>query len=193
MKHLYLTFAIDNKRARALASELVDLTEHDECTLHFDSPGGEVSAAVSLYHAIRECDAHVTGLVGPGNARCESATLLPFLACDHRVARRSARFLLHPCSPEAAYSDLSYLPESGPACRSADWQFRYLVSERTGIDMDRLSKMIANETRLDGPSALHLGIAHVVVDDAHSPALNTQRQRPYVATGYRGAAAIVWR
>lgn len=190
-KDLYLTYAIDNKRARSLASELVDLTEHDECTLHFDSPGGTVSDATALYHAIRECDAYTTAIVGPGNARCESAALLPFLACDKRIARRSARFLLHPCAPEAAYSDLSYLPESGPACRSADWTFRYLVSERTGIDMDRLSRMIANETRLDGPSALHLGLCDEVIEDAYS--VDKPKPRAYAVTGYRGAAAVLWR
>src|SRR5258708_7068164 len=66
---------------------------HAELALTFDSPGGAARAGLELARAIRYRPGQTRGHVC-GGARCNSAALDVYLACDIRTAAGSAWFLL---------------------------------------------------------------------------------------------------
>lgn len=79
----------------------------EDVTLHVDSNGGSIPAALAMAAALR---AHRGGTTAMARGRCESAAMVIFAACRQRIAASDATFLLH----SAAFSLSNYSARVGP-------------------------------------------------------------------------------
>jgi hypothetical protein len=76
-------------------------------TIHLDSPGGDVSAALQINEALKRSDSLVVTSVAD-EARCMSSCTLIFAAGDRRLAGQRSRFRFH------APLYVGWLPLPGP-------------------------------------------------------------------------------
>jgi hypothetical protein len=76
-------------------------------TVHLDSPGGDVSAALQINEALKRSDSLVVTSVAD-EARCMSSCTLIFAAGDRRLAGQRSRFRFH------APLYVGWLPLPGP-------------------------------------------------------------------------------
>ena len=76
-----------------IADKLLGVPHGGECTLYFDSPGGNPYAAVSLMNLVILRELEATAIV---TGECSSAALWPFAACQHRFVTPYSALLFHP-------------------------------------------------------------------------------------------------
>lgn len=76
-----------------ITEKLLEVPHGGQCTIYFDSPGGNSYCAISLLSliAIREIDA--TGIV---TGECSSAAIWPLAACRRRLVTPYSVLLFHP-------------------------------------------------------------------------------------------------
>lgn len=73
--------------------KLLDLRPGSDCTIYFDSPGGNPYTANSLVSLLRLRGMRATGIVV---GECSSAAVWPFAACDRRLVTPASVLLFHP-------------------------------------------------------------------------------------------------
>jgi ATP-dependent protease ClpP protease subunit len=79
--------------ATDLIDKLLGVEPGSECTIYFDSPGGNPYTANSLVAVMRLRGLRTTGIV---TGECSSAAVWPFAACDRRLVTASSVLLFHP-------------------------------------------------------------------------------------------------
>lgn len=79
--------------AADLIDKLLGVAPGDECTIYFDSPGGNPYTANSLVTVLRLRGLRATGIV---TGECSSAAVWPFAACDRRLVTAASVLLFHP-------------------------------------------------------------------------------------------------
>jgi ATP-dependent protease ClpP protease subunit len=91
----------------------------EECTIYFDSPGGNPYCAMSLVSLMKLRDIRATGVV---TGECSSAALWPFAACRRRFVTAYSVFLFHP---------MKWQSEEHIGIREAtEWSRHFAVLER---------------------------------------------------------------
>jgi ATP-dependent Clp protease protease subunit len=76
-----------------ITDKLLGVPRGGECTLYFDSPGGNPYTAISLANLILVRRLRATGIV---TGECSSAALWPFAACQRRLVTPLSMSLFHP-------------------------------------------------------------------------------------------------
>ena len=79
--------------ATDLVDKLLGVEPGSQCTIYFDSPGGNPYTANSLVSMIRLRGLQATGIV---TGECSSAAVWPFAACARRLVTASSVLLFHP-------------------------------------------------------------------------------------------------
>jgi len=79
--------------AADLIDKLLGIEPGADCTLYFDSPGGNPYTANSLVAVMRLRGLRATGIV---TGECSSAAVWPFAACDRRLVTAASVLLFHP-------------------------------------------------------------------------------------------------
>jgi ATP-dependent Clp protease protease subunit len=81
------------ENATDLVDKLLGVEPGSQCTIYFDSPGGNPYTANSLVSMIRLRSLQATGIV---TGECSSAAVWPFAACTRRLVTASSVLLFHP-------------------------------------------------------------------------------------------------
>lgn len=81
------------ENATDFVDKLLGIEPGSECTLYFDSPGGNPYTANSLVSLLRLRGIRATGIV---IGECSSAAVWPFAACDRRLVTPASVLLFHP-------------------------------------------------------------------------------------------------
>ncbi len=81
------------ENAADLVDKLLGVDPGSQCTIYFDSPGGNPYTANSLVSMIRLRSLQATGIV---TGECSSAAVWPFAACTRRLVTASSVLLFHP-------------------------------------------------------------------------------------------------
>ena len=76
-----------------LTAKLLGVPPGGECTIWFDSPGGNPYCAMALSTLMKLRGVRATGIVG---GECSSAALWPFATCIRRLVTPYSVFLFHP-------------------------------------------------------------------------------------------------
>jgi ATP-dependent protease ClpP protease subunit len=79
--------------ATDLVDKLLGVEPGSQCTIYFDSPGGNPYTANSLVSMIRLRGLQATGIV---TGECSSAAVWPFASCARRLVTASSVLLFHP-------------------------------------------------------------------------------------------------
>ena len=81
------------ENANDFIDKLLGIEPNSECTIYFDSPGGNPYTANSLVSLLRLRGIQATGIVV---GECSSAAVWPFAACDRRLVTPASVLLFHP-------------------------------------------------------------------------------------------------
>jgi ATP-dependent protease ClpP protease subunit len=127
--------------------------------LLFQSPGGNVSAAVALYRYFLHLPFELH-IYNP-SAVC-SAAIVPFVGAEHRYASEHAGFVTHP----AQTHDPTPLDAAGHLTASTllsfdDNRSQAIIKSRTQVPA---SKWTANDVLLSAQEALQFGLVHAIGD-----------------------------
>ena len=76
-----------------IVDKLLSIETGSDCTIYFDSPGGNPYTANSLVTIMRLRGLQATGVV---TGECSSAAVWPFAACNRRLVTASSVLLFHP-------------------------------------------------------------------------------------------------
>ncbi|MFM7248286.1 MAG: ATP-dependent Clp protease proteolytic subunit [Planctomycetaceae bacterium] len=107
-----------------LTDKLLAVPSGGECTIWFDSPGGNPYAAMALATLMRLRGLRATGIVG---GECSSAALWPFATCTRRLVTPFSVFLFHPMKWQSE--------EHIGITEAAEWSRHFVELE---ADMDRM-------------------------------------------------------
>jgi len=107
-----------------LTDKLLGVPPGGECTIWFDSPGGNPYCAMALATLMRLRGVRATGIVG---GECSSAALWPFATCVRRLVTPLSVFLFHPMKWQSE--------EHIGITEAAEWSRHFAALE---ADMDRM-------------------------------------------------------
>lgn len=112
------------ENATEFVDKLLGVEPGSECTIYFDSPGGNPYTANSLVSLLRLRGIRATGIVV---GECSSAAVWPFAACDVRLVTPASVLLFHP---------MKWQSEEQVGIReAAEWSRHFSVLEQ---EMDQL-------------------------------------------------------
>jgi ATP-dependent protease ClpP protease subunit len=130
-----------------------------------DSIGGDYIEAMRIYAMLREHPARRKKAIISGD--CQSAAIVPLLACDIRVAQQRATLLLHrasinPWENRGRRWTAEQLQEAAAQAEGVDDATADLLAERTGHDRNWFRKEMESERPLRLVDALRVGILHQI-------------------------------
>lgn len=127
----------------------------EKVTVYIDSPGGYTEQGFSLYEELSKVPDLTTVAVG----RVYSAAMLPFLAANNRIAEPNSRFLIHSNSIQPDRLTATDAVEYAQMLLQLDSLLLDFVSDRTGMEPERMAKMMGKDTFLTASMALEANIA----------------------------------
>ena len=146
-----------------LHEKLLAVPPGGECTLYFNSPGGDPYCALSLMTLIRyrklQCTAVVTG-------ECSSAALWPFAACRRRLVTPLSVFLFHAAKWESA-ENIGY-QEALQWSKHFQWlavDTEALLAKMLGLPEMQVEKWVREGCYVTGPELATLGCAELIDPD----------------------------
>lgn len=157
---LFLSGVLDDRKAGELAIAMMSLGTSDEpITLHIDSPGGALDAALTVMDAIDTSSVPVHAMC---SGRVEGSAIGVLAACARRRATGNAHFRLH----------VARDPFSGRASDAEEWlqrlrhrleRFVSRLSQATGQDEERVRADLEAGRHLDAEEALRYGLIDEVL------------------------------
>lgn len=139
-------------------------------TVHLNSPGGDLAAAVAMYNQLRTHPGGVDVLV---EGEAASAGSIILMAGDHRAMASGSHLMIHE----------PYVPLLGTAAeheqaavylRKVTESALDIYAGRTGLDRRQLAQWMAEETWWTAREAVAAGLADEVVDTLRAAAYSGQ-------------------
>ena len=143
-----------------LHEKLLAVPAEGECTIYFNSPGGDPYCALSLMTLILvrrlECTALVTG-------ECSSAALWPFAACRRRLVTPYSVFLFHSLRWESG-ENIQPLEASEWArhFQSFAGQTDQLLADHLGLPLAQVTEWNSASSYVSGGELVRAGCAEMV-------------------------------
>lgn len=153
-KVLYLSGTISEAHTRATLKFVLELGD-DAGTVVVNSEGGDESEAFAMYDLLRPYGPQLTAL---GVGQVQSAAVLPFLACDRRLAGRETAFMFH--------HGTHVLPEPEPQMefvnialelKRLDARYSSIIVERTRVRRVQVAGLMRFGHYFDAAEAVKLG------------------------------------
>ncbi|KRN77491.1 head maturation protease, ClpP-related [Weissella minor] len=152
---IYDFLEIDCISPNKVKSTLNDLGD-DDLTINLSSGGGEVTAASEIYTALRQIDKEVTI-----NITGMAASAASVIAMGANIVNISptAQFMIHQASVSETAGNKDKLTHVADMLDKTDQSIAQAYVERTGVSMDEIAKMMADETFLTATEAVEYGFA----------------------------------
>lgn len=156
----------------SFAKELVSLGDINTITLHLNTPGGSVGDGTAIYNALKNHKASVTVEID-GYALSMGSIIA--LAGDTIKMADNALFMIH--NPWGiAFGDADEMRKSADITDKHKQAMLNTYQSKTGMDRNKLSKMMNDETWLTAEEALAYGFIDEVTDAVELAAsANTQQ------------------
>lgn len=146
--------SIDPDTIGAVIDQLIELSAESKSrpiSLLIHSDGGDLDAAFGLYDFIKFLNVPVHGYV-VGTAY--SAAVLILQACDRRYMMPHAWVMVHEGSYEPYTTNQTEIMRSIVQSTRMDAEYRRLISERTGLSVDKIRKLEHRATFMDAKEAV---------------------------------------
>jgi ATP-dependent Clp protease, protease subunit len=161
---LYLptsTYFIDGEVTPRMAGDLVRALHILEAigepiTIHLSTPGGDMTAGLDMYDAIKACDIPIT-IIGRGEVMSMGAVILQ--AAPVRLLTPNTTVLVH-----VGYGHTgSDLPENivsqAKSCKRLSDRFYSIIGRRIGLSRQEMLERFRWDTFLTASQAVKLGLA----------------------------------
>ena len=164
-REIWLTGEITSEVADAVIAQILHLDAEDpdaEITLYIDSPGGSVTAGLSIYDVMQAVSADIH-TVCVGTAASMAAVL--FAAGDRREILRHGEVMIHDPLVSGGISG-SALTVQDKSNRLMDKRKLLcgILAEHTGKSVKQIYKVTAKDTYFGAEEAVAFGLADAVIE-----------------------------
>lgn len=133
-----------------------ELAQHPgDITVWINSPGGDVFAASSIYTALKEHAGKVSVKI---EALAASAASIVAMAGDEILMAPTAFMMIHRAATFAV-GDTDEMKAAAKTLDEVDRGITGVYALRTGIDEDKIARMMQNTTWMNAASAVEMGFA----------------------------------
>lgn len=139
----------------------LDPAERKPIKIFFNSPGGALDVAYSLYDVIRISK---TPIIGVNIGYCASAAAYIFIACHQRKMNRHGYFIFHQGSMANLSGEYKQIIASIEDYQSQVEELSALIKERTLYTDEEIAKNIINEWYIRQEEALEKGVVQSVIN-----------------------------
>jgi ATP-dependent protease ClpP protease subunit len=167
----------DGMTSKKFAKELRDLGDVSDIKVRINSPGGAVSDGVAIYNALKAHGAKVTILV---EGLAASIASIIAMAGDEIIMGEGALMMIH--SPYTfAVGNADDMRQTAAVLDKFESELIGIYQTRSGMKREDIAAMLKNETWLNGPEAVALGLANVAIG-AEDESVAAARRTDYMAT-----------
>lgn len=158
-RNILLTGTIDSEMASAVIAQLLSLEAQDpeeDITIYIDSPGGSVSAGMSIYDTMQILKCDVRTIV-TGMAASMAAVLLTGGTKGKRYALENSEVMIHqPMSGiQGQASDIKIAADHVLKIKK---RLNEIISKNTGKPMDQVQIDTDRDNYMDAEEAIEYGI-----------------------------------
>lgn len=158
-RNILLTGTIDSEMASAVIAQLLSLEAQDpeeDITIYIDSPGGSVSAGMSIYDTMQILKCDVRTIV-TGMAASMAAVLLSGGTKGKRYALENSEVMIHqPMSGiQGQASDIKIAADHVLKIKK---RLNEIISKNTGKPMDQVQIDTDRDNYMDAEEAIEYGI-----------------------------------
>lgn len=146
-----------------IVEKLKELENVDEIDIYVNSPGGSVYAGLAIYNALKRIEKTKTAYI---DGVAASITSLIVLAADKVVMPSNSMVMIHNPWTGPIYGEAKDMRKSADDLdRVKEKILLPAYQEKTGLDLEKLSEMMDDETWLSGIEAKELGFADIVEEE----------------------------
>jgi len=162
---VFLGTAVDDAAGKDILAQLLyldyDKPERD-ISLYVNSPGGSLTAMMTIYDTMRvlRCDVRTVCL---GQAASAAALLLAAGTPGKRMMLPNARVVLHQPRMEVSQGSTSDLAIQARELLRMRTAMEEILAEHTGRDLDQIRRDLDRETILDGSQAVAYGLVDLLL------------------------------
>ena len=164
-REIWLTGEITSEVADAVIAQILHLVAEDpdaEITLYIDSPGGSVTAGLSIYDVMQAVSADIH-TVCVGTAASMAAVL--FAAGDRREILRHGEVMIHdPLVSGGISGSALTVQDKSDRLMAKRKVLSGILAEHTGKSVKQIYKVTAKDTYFGGEEALAFGLAGPVIE-----------------------------
>ena len=164
-REIWLTGEITSEVADAVIAQILHLDAEDpdaEITLYIDSPGGSVTAGLSIYDVMQAVSADIH-TVCVGTAASMAAVL--FAAGDRREILRHGEVMIHdPLVSGGLSGSALTVQEKSNRLMAKRKVLSGILAEHTGKSVKQIYKVTAKDTYFDAEEAVAFGLADAVIE-----------------------------
>lgn len=146
----------------SVKDELAKLKDVSSVNVYVNSPGGNVFAGVAIYNELKRFNKPVTAYV---DGIAASIASLIVLAADKVVMPFNAMLMIHNAWMIAAGDYKEFRTLADKLEKIQDSVIVETYARKTGMSKEKLSKMMDDETWLNGDEAVKLGFADEVIEE----------------------------
>lgn len=163
-RELIVAGDIESGMAMSLCQLILHLEGEDPSspiTVYVSSPGGQVSAGLAIYDALRSVSCPVRTVCTELAASMGSVI---FMAGDEREMFPHAEIMIHdPLIPQGAGGSALALQETSRRLMARRRTLNGILAERSGLTLKRVQSLTAKDTYLDAERAVELGFATRII------------------------------
>lgn len=164
-REIWLTGEITSEVADAVIAQILHLDAEDpdaEITLYIDSPGGSVTAGLSIYDVMQAVSADIH-TVCVGTAASMAAVL--FAAGDRREILRHGEVMIHdPLVSGGLSGSALTVQEKSNRLMAKRKVLSGILAEHTGKSVKQIYKVTAKDTYFGAEEAVAFGLADAVIE-----------------------------
>lgn len=164
-REIWLTGEITSEVADAVIAQILHLDAEDpdaEITLYIDSPGGSVTAGLSIYDVMQAVSADIH-TVCVGTAASMAAVL--FAAGDRREILRHGEVMIHdPLVSGGISGSALAVQDKSDRLMAKRKVLCGILAEHTGKSVKQIYKVTAKDTYFGAEEAVAFGLADAVIE-----------------------------
>ena len=164
-REVWLTGEITSEVADAVIAQILHLDAEDpdaEITMYIDSPGGSVTAGLSIYDVMQAVSADIH-TVCVGTAASMAAVL--FAAGDRREILRHGEVMIHdPLVSGGISGSALTIQDKSDRLMAKRKVLSGILAEHTGKNIKQIYKVTSKDTYFGADEAVAFGLADVVIN-----------------------------
>ena len=164
-REVWLTGEITSEVADAVISQILHLDAEDpdaEITMYIDSPGGSVTAGLSIYDVMQAVSADIH-TVCIGTAASMAAVL--FAAGDRREILRHGEVMIHdPLVSGGISGSALTIQDKSDRLMAKRKVLSGILAQHTGKNIKQIYKVTAKDTYFGAEEAVAFGLADAVIE-----------------------------
>ena len=135
--------------------------------IHINSPGGIAFDGVSIFHALQESKKNIRTIT---DGIAASAASIVFMAGTERHMPLGSMLMIHKAWTIAAGNELKFI-KNAERLKKLDEQLASIYASASNHDVNKISKMMEDETYIDSKDAVDMGFATEIIEGAKIAAL----------------------